>query len=75
LPPHALVPFSLEASSVDDFLLQVFELYPADAVEVLAPMRQTYRNPPFTASEFILDLTARGRPKLASLSRRAQTFI
>jgi hypothetical protein len=70
-PDDALAPFSLEASNADDFLLRTFELYPAEAVEVLSRLRQNYRNPPFTASEFILDLTARGMPKLASQLRDA----
>ena len=74
-PDDALAPFSVEASSCDDFLLRTFELYPAEAVEVLGRLRQSYRNPPFTASEFIFDLTAKGMPKLASRLRDALGFI
>lgn len=74
-PDDALAPFSVEANSADDFLLQTFELYPAEAVEVLSRMRQSYRNPPFSASDFILDLTAKGMPKLASLLWATPTFI
>ena len=74
-PDDALAPFSIEASSCDDFLLRTFELYPAQAVEVLSRLRQSYRNPPFTASEFIFDLTARGMPKLASRLGAAPGFI
>ena len=74
-PDDALAQFSVEANSADDFLLQTFELDPAEAVEVLSRMRQSYRNPPFTASEFIFDLTARGMPKLASRLRGARAFL
>ena len=74
-PDDALAPFSIEANSADDFLLETFELYPAEAVEVLSRMRQGYRNPPFTASEFIFDLTAKGMPKLASRLRPARALL
>jgi hypothetical protein len=74
-PDDALAPFSIEANGADNFLLQTFELYPADAVEVLSRMRQNYRNPPFTASEFIFDLTAKGMPKLASRLRSARALL
>jgi hypothetical protein len=74
-PKDALAPFSVQASSADNFLLRTLKLYPSHAIEVLGRLRQSYRNPPFTASEFIVDLTARGVPKLASLLRAAQTFI
>jgi hypothetical protein len=74
-PDDALAPFSVEASSADDFLLRTFELYPAQAIEALGRKRQSYRNPPFTALEFIFDLTARGMPKLASRLRPAQKFL
>jgi hypothetical protein len=74
-PDDALAPFSIEANGADDFLLQTFELYPADAVEALSRMCQNYRNPPFTASEFIFDLTAKGMPKLASRLRSARALL
>jgi hypothetical protein len=74
-PDDALASFSAEASSCDDFLLRTFELYPAQAVEILSQVRQSYRKPSFAASEFILDLTARGMPKLASRLGVAPGFI
>jgi hypothetical protein len=45
------------------------------AVEVLSQLRQSYRNPPLAASEFIFDLTAKGMPRLASRLRPAQKFL
>ena len=42
-PDDALASFSVEASSCDDFLLRTFELYPAQAVEILSQVRQSYR--------------------------------
>jgi hypothetical protein len=73
-PANGLRP-TVEASSADDFLLRTLQLYPAHAVEILGRIRQSYRNPPFTASEFIFDLTARGMPKLASRLRAARAFL
>ena len=59
--------FGITAVSADDFLSSTFELYPAEALAALRAMRQDYKNPPFTTSEFIFDLQKRGLPKLASM--------
>jgi PIN domain len=66
-PDYALAPFDVEASGADDFLMQTFQHYPVQALEVLERMRQRYQNPAFTEAEFILDLRAKGLPKLASM--------
>nr|WP_295738811.1 PIN domain-containing protein [uncultured Acidocella sp.] len=68
-PSDVLETFGIEAIGADEFLSRIFELYPADAVEILKEMRLAYRKPPFTASEFVMELTARGLPKLASQIR------
>ncbi len=66
-PDDVLSPYGLSAISPDDFLTSTFELYPADALSTMRAMRLDYENPPFTPSEFIFDLQAKGLPKLASL--------
>jgi len=66
-PEAQLEPFGISAVSADDFLSSTFELYPPEALAVMRTMRCDYKNPPFTATEFIFDLQAKGLPKLASM--------
>lgn len=66
-PETALQPYGISAVSADDFLSSTFELYPAEALATLKAMRKDYDNPPFTPSEFVFDIQAKGMPKLASL--------
>lgn len=68
-PADALEPFAIEAIDADDFLSRTYDLYPTEALQVCRATRVYYRNPPFTPSEFVLDLTAKGLPKLASRLR------
>jgi predicted nucleic acid-binding protein len=74
-PDDVLNEFAVEAIDADEFLSRTFELYPAAALEALKAMRQTYRKPPFTQSEFVFDLTAKGMPKLASRLRPARSLL
>lgn len=74
-PNSVLSQFSTEAIGADEFLARTFELYPTEAVETLRTMRASYRKPPFTPSEFVLDLTAKGLPKLASLLRPHRSLL
>ena len=74
-PPEALEPFSVEAIHPDEFLSRTFELYPTEATEILGKLRRSYQNPPYTPSEFVLDLTAKGLPKLASQIRPMRSFL
>lgn len=64
-PPKTLDKFQIEAINADEFLSRTFDLYPVEALEVLRNLRAHYKNPAFTPPEFILDLTAKGLPKLA----------
>ena len=68
-PVGFLEPLGIEAVSADDFLSSTFEIYRAEAVATLKAMRLNYNNPPFTPTDFIFDLQAKGMPKLASLLR------
>lgn len=74
-PNDVLEQYSIEAIDADEFLSRTFELYTTEATEILRNMRQNYKNPPFTPSEFVLDLTAKGLPKLASQIRPMRTFL
>lgn len=68
-PNEALHPYDIEAISADEFLNRTFHLYNAQALTIMKERRQTYNNPAFTAPEFIMDLTAKGLPKLATSLR------
>ncbi len=74
-PSAILDEFGIEAIDADEFLYRTFELYPAEAVEVLKALRQSYKNPPYSPSEFVMDLTAKGLPKLASQVRAMRAFL
>lgn len=68
-PEDVLEEYNLEALSADDMLANTFDLFPIGGVRALRIVRQRYNNPPFTASEFLLDLTKCGMPKLAAMGR------
>lgn len=74
-PSEILDRFAIEAINADEFLSRTFDLYPVEALEVLRSLRAYYSNPPFTSSEFILDLTAKGLPKLAERARQRIDFL
>lgn len=74
-PPDILEPFGLEAIEADEFLLRTFELYQSEALLVLKALRAQYKNPSYTAAEFVMDLTAKGLPKLAACIRPLREFI
>jgi len=67
-PKEVLTGFGIEAITADAFLLQIAKLHPSEALAVLRILRMHYRNPKFTPSEFVLDLTAKGLPRLAALA-------
>ncbi len=65
-PAEVLARFDIEAIDADGFLSRTFDLYPSEALGVLRTLRGAYSNPPFTPSEFVRDLTAKGLPRLAA---------
>ncbi|MFG1206909.1 PIN domain-containing protein [Xanthobacter flavus] len=65
-PAAAVDGFAIEAIDADEFLARTFDLYPTEALATLNLIREGYRKPPFTPSEFVMDLMAKGLPKLAS---------
>ncbi|MDE0712896.1 MAG: hypothetical protein OXH60_12275 [Rhodospirillales bacterium] len=67
-PAEALARFDIKAIIADGFLSATFDRYPSAALDVLRTLRETYSNPPFTPSEFVRDLTAKGLLRLAALT-------
>ncbi|NBC14297.1 MAG: PIN domain-containing protein [Gammaproteobacteria bacterium] len=74
-PETRLAGFDVEAIGCDEFLSRTFDLYVSEALVVLKQVRALYRNPAFTPSEFVLDLTASGLPKLAARLREHREFL
>lgn len=68
-PAEALEQFDISAISADSFLVSTFELYPREAMAALRLMREEYKNPAMTKSEFLLDLIGQGLVKTASLAK------
>lgn len=74
-PDEALEPFDVEAIEADEFLSRTFDLYPEEGLITLRTLRMKYANPSYTPSEFVLDLTAKGLPKLAAWLRTRREFL
>lgn len=74
-PEAALDPYDIEAIEADEFLARTFDLYTAEAMIVLRELRQHYSKPKYSPSEFVLDLTAKGMPKLAARVRSRRDFL
>lgn len=74
-PEHILEPLGIEAIGADEFLFRTFELYPTEATETLRAMREAYKKPPYSPSDFVLELTAKGLPKLASQIRQRISML
>jgi len=68
-PTDALEEYGIETLCADDFLANTYDLFPKSGARVLKQVRQRYDNPPFTRSEFLMDLIKNGMPKLAALAR------
>ena len=71
-PAEVLAKFDIEAINADEFLFRTFDLYPSEALGLLRTLREVYSNPPFTSSEFVRDLTAKGLPRLAGQIQERQ---
>lgn len=68
-PNDVLAQYDLETLGADDFLVNTYDLFRRGAARALRHMRHRFDNPPMTASEFLLDLTKNGLPKLAAMAR------
>lgn len=74
-PEEVLSEHDTERLTPDDFLVNTFDLYPNASAKALRTVRKRYMNPPFDKSEFLLDLTSKGLPKLAAAARPYIEFI
>lgn len=74
-PADVLAKFDIEAIDADEFLSRTFDLYPGDSLAALQGMRRSYKKPPYSPSEFVLDLTAKGMPKLAARVRQHRELL
>ncbi|SEK03746.1 hypothetical protein MAA5396_04309 [Marinovum algicola] len=69
-PSGLLDDYDIQVLGADDMLVNTYELFPVEAARALGRVRRRYRNPSMTVSEFLLDLTRAGLPKLAAVARR-----
>jgi predicted nucleic acid-binding protein len=59
-PAEELARYDLEPLSPDEFIVNTFQLYPADAMIALRTMRQRYNRPPKTPADLLLSLAGSG---------------
>lgn len=69
-PSDILEEYDIEVLGADDMLVNTYELFPVEAARALGKVRGRYKNPRMNVSEFLLDLTRAGLPKLAATARR-----
>lgn len=69
-PPDLLDEYDIEVLGADEMLVNTYELFPVEAARALGKVRGRYKNPRMNVSEFLLDLTRAGLPKLAAIARR-----
>ena len=74
-PSEVLDQYGVEALSADDMLASTYDLYPIECAKALRIVRQRYSSPSFTPSEFLLDLTKCGMPKLAAMARASIEYL
>lgn len=74
-PADVLDEHDLITLSADDMLANTFDLFPIECALALRTVRKRYGNPPFTPSEFLLDLTKCGMPKLAAMARASIDYL
>lgn len=69
-PKAILEEYDIEVLGADEMLVNTYELFPVEAARALGKVRARYKNPAMNVSEFLLDLTRAGLPKLAAIARR-----
>ena len=74
-PADVLDEHDLITLGADDMLANTFDLFPIECARALRTVRKRYGNPPFTPSEFLLDLTKCGMPKLAAMARSSIDYL
>lgn len=74
-PPEVLEPLDIEVLSADEFLSETFDLFTFEALETLRDLRNRLSKPSMSPAEFVMDLTAKGMPLLASDLREKLSFL
>ena len=74
-PAQKLTPYGIVAMMSDEFLERMFDLDRAKALAVLRKLRADYKNPAYSPSELVMDLTAKGLPKMAALVRQHRRIL
>ncbi|MEM9055647.1 MAG: PIN domain-containing protein [Pseudomonadota bacterium] len=74
-PSEVLEEHDIEVSGADDVLTNTYDLFPIEGAKALKTVRQRYNNPPYNPSEFLMDLTKSGLPKLAATARSAIEYL
>lgn len=74
-PEDILDQYGVEALGADDVLANTYDLFPIEGARALRTVRMRYDNPPFTPSDFLLDLTKCGMPKLAAMARKGIEYL
>lgn len=69
-PAAVLEEYDIEVLGADEMLVNTYELFPVEAARALGRIRARYEKPAMSVSEFLLDLTRAGLPKLAAIARR-----
>lgn len=65
-PDSILADYDIEVRSADDFALNTFQLYEADALVAIRTMRNDYDNPPMTADELLKSFVSNGLVSFAA---------
>ena len=68
-PSEAFKPYNLTAQHPDDFIVDLFDLHPANVLEAVAYHRRSLKNPPKTAGEYIDTLLAQSLTQSVALLR------
>ncbi|MFG6577577.1 PIN domain-containing protein [Sulfitobacter sp. 1A15333] len=74
-PEDVLEEFDIITVDPDEFLADAFELFPMEATGALRTLRARLTRPPMDVSEFLLDLTRAGVPRLAAKAREHIEFL
>lgn len=74
-PTEVLAQYDIETLGADDMLTNTYGLFRQGGARALRRVRQRYDRPPMTASEFLLDLTRCGLPKLAAMARQDIEYL
>lgn len=74
-PPDILKRFNLAAQHPDDFIFDQLDLHPALVCQSAANHRQSLKNPPKTADEYLDTLTRQGLTQTVALLRKWKLAI